>query len=84
MAIDRSRRITEQEWLDHFVDVVKAAMKRHGYTNKTLAKEALISESALSQYLNGHHLPTPRAVINLSYALQLSVDDLMDAGGRII
>lgn len=84
MAIDTTKRLTEEEWLDHFIDVVRAAMERHGYTNRTLAREALISESALSQYLNGKHLPTPRAVINLSYALHLSVDDLMDAGGRII
>lgn len=75
--------ITEQEWLDHFANVIRAAMDRHGYTNKSLAERARLSESAISQYLNARQMPNLRAVINLAYALQLSVDDLMDAGGRI-
>lgn len=75
--------ITEQEWLDHFANVVRAAMERRGLTNKTLSEKSRLSEAAISRYVNARQMPNLRAVINLAYALQLSVDDLMDAGGRI-
>lgn len=78
-----TKYITEQEWLNHFANVVRSAMERRGYTNKLLAEKARLSESSISQYLNARQMPNLRAVINLAYALQLSVDDLMDAGGRI-
>jgi transcriptional regulator with XRE-family HTH domain len=71
------------EWSRRFSNVVLKAMERHGYTNKTLSEATGITASAISQYLSGRRIPEIRSIINMAYALNLTVDDLLDHGGPI-
>lgn len=48
-----------------------------------LAFHARLSDSNISKYLAGTQMPTARALVNMSEALGVSVDDLVCFGGFV-
>lgn len=79
-----SKTMSEQEWLDIFSNNLSAMLKGSGMSQRELAVEAGLSEAAISNYINGRKLPGPKALINLAYALDCSLDELMDFGDKLI
>lgn len=75
--------MTEKEWLARFSKKLRDAMEEKGYTQAELAKAIRVSQSTISDYLHASKIPGVRAILNISYALDISVDELTDLGGRI-
>lgn len=49
-------------------------MKKRRYDGKSLSKDSKVSESSISNYLNGHAEPTRRTLLKLAATLQVSVE----------
>ena len=79
-----SQSMSEQEWLDNFSDNLSAILKDTGMTQRDLAMETGLSEAAISNYVNGRKLPGPKALVNIAYALDRSLDELMDFGDKLM
>lgn len=70
--------MTEVEWLDIFASNLASAMKDGGFTQVELAEESGLAQSTISSYLNKQKLPGIKAVLNISYALDCEVGELID------
>lgn len=75
--------MSELEWMNIFASNLLEMMDNARMTQRDLAEEAGLSESTISQYINKRKIPSLRAIINLSYALDCSVDELIEFGDRI-
>ena len=75
--------MTGNEWLEEFSDNLMLLIKEKKYTQEEVAREAGLSDSALSSYINGIRKPGIKAVINISYVLDCSIDELVDFGEMI-
>ena len=75
--------MTEVDWLNTFGDNLKDILDGSLMTQRDLAEAAGLSEATISSYLHKQKMPGMRAIINLAYALDCSVDDLVDFGCRI-
>lgn len=76
--------MTEQEWRELFADNLKRMMDEYGCSQRELADEVGISESAVSRYLYAQQVPKATALLNIAYALDCTVDDLIDFNERVI
>ena len=75
--------MSEVEWLDIFSTNLKEIMEEQGYTQRDLANDIGVSESAISNYVKGTKIPGIKVLINMAYEFDISLDDLMDFGDRI-
>lgn len=75
--------MSESEWLDIFGSNLSNMLKKAGFTQRELAEETELSEATISSYINSRKLPGIKAIINIAYALDCSVDDLVDFGEMI-
>ena len=71
------------EWIDIFGDNLKEFIADRGMTQTEVADAANISCSVLSEYLNKRKVPGIRAIVNLAYALDCDVNELVDFGDTI-
>lgn len=76
--------MSEQEWLEIFADNLASWMNEYGYSQRDLADTTGLSEATISKYLSKRQLPGIKAIINISYVLDIELSDLIDFGGRII
>ena len=76
--------MSEQEWLDIFGDNLRDMLDRARMTQRELADATGLSDTAISYYINKLKLPGIRAIINIAYALDCDVAELIDFGDRII
>lgn len=72
-----------EEWLCGFRFRVRQLMNEKNVTQRELADELYISEAAVSRLLNGNLMPSMKTVINISYALNVSIDSFTYFCGRI-
>lgn len=75
--------MSEIEWLDIFADNLVERLSDANMTQKELAEEAMLAESTISQYIHKVKTPGLRAIINIAYALDCSIEDLIDFGAMI-
>lgn len=75
--------MTELEWLNEFGERLKKMLETSGISQKELAKGTGLSEGAISNYINGRRIPSVKALINMSYELDCTLDELMEFGDRI-
>ena len=64
-------------WLSEFSDNLRDLIQEEGITQKQLAEESGIDQSDLSRYINGLQMPSVKAVVNLAYALDRNIDELI-------
>lgn len=76
--------MTEKEWLDIFAHNLVDMLKDARMTQRELADETGLSEGTISAYINGRKIPGIRAIVNIGYALDCDLNDLIDFGDRII
>lgn len=76
--------MTELEWLDIFSDNLTCLLRDANMTQRELADAAGVAESSISKYIHKEQLPTLRSIINISYALDIDISELIDFGERII
>lgn len=75
--------ISEVEWIDIFGDNLRDMLKDVNMSQTELAEETGLSKATISKYIHKTQMPNVRALVNISYALNCSFDDLMDFGDRI-
>lgn len=75
--------MSEVEWIDVFGDNLVDMLKDAKMTQKELAEEARVSNATISNYIHKKQMPNTRALVNIAYALNCSLNDLMDFGDDI-
>ena len=70
--------MTINEWKDIFGDNLVSLLRERRMTQVDLAIESGISASMISDYINKRSVPGLPAVINIAYALDVAVDELVD------
>ena len=75
--------MTETQWLEIFGDNLKDILDAGGYTQRQLAEASGLAESTISRYISKKQVPCVKALVNIAYALDCSLDDLMDFGDDI-
>ena len=76
--------MTEAEWLDIFSDNLIDMLNEQRYSQEELAYESNLSQSTISKYINKKQMPSLKAIINIAYALDCSIDELIDFGEKIL
>lgn len=76
--------MTEAEWLDIFSNNLIDMLNEQGYSQEELAYETNLSQSTISKYINKKQLPSLKAIINIAYALDCGIDELIDFGEKIL
>ena len=76
--------MSELEWLDIFSNNLLEMLDEAHMTQRELADEAGLSESTISHYINRTRMPGIRAILNIAYALDCDVNELIDFGDRIV
>ena len=69
--------MSEVEFIDIFSLNLESILDEYGITSIELAKEAHLDIGSITRYLSGERMPSLRAIINLSMALNCSIDDLV-------
>ena len=72
--------MSENEWLDIFADNLRDYIKESGLSQYELSEKTKISQTTISRYLNKQQMPSVKAVLNLSYALECDLYELIDFG----
>ena len=75
--------MSQQEWLDIFGDNLLSILEEEGISQKELSRLTGLSESTISRYINKLQMPNVRAIINISYALDWSFEDMLNYGDII-
>jgi transcriptional regulator with XRE-family HTH domain len=76
--------MSEIEWLEIFGDNLINLLDKEGMTQRELAEATGLSEGTISSYINKRKIPGIKAIINMAYVLECSIDDLIDFGDTII
>ena len=74
---------SENEWLKMFGDNLRYLLDDNYMTQQDLADVTGLSKGIISEYVNGNKMPGAKALLAISYALDESIDDLIDFGERI-
>ena len=75
--------MSQQEWLDIFGDNLANILEEQRISQKELSRLTGLSESTISKYINKLQMPTVRAIIHISYALNWSFEDMLNYGDII-
>lgn len=75
--------MSQQEWLDVFGDNLLSILEEEGISQKELSRLTGLSESTISRYINKSQMPNVRAIINISYALNWSFEDMLNYGSML-
>ena len=75
--------MSEVEWIDIFADNLAEMLMEARMTQRELADETGLSESTISRYLHKQAIPSLKAIVNIAYALDCSMDDLIDFGDMV-
>ena len=75
--------MSQQEWLDIFGNNLASILEEERISQKELSRLTGLSESTISRYINKLQMPTVRAIINISYALDWSFEDMLNYGDII-
>ena len=69
--------MSEVELIDIFADNLRDLMSERGYSQRELERESGINHASISRYLKKERIPTVKALINLAFALECDLDDLV-------
>lgn len=70
----------EQEWIEKFRRNLDHILYERGYTQKDFAKALGVTQAAVSYWVDGKRAPSVYSLINMSYLLHMSIDELVDFG----
>lgn len=76
--------MTQTEWRHIFANNLAGILQDRGMSQSQLARESGLSVSRINDYINMNATPTIFAVINMAYALDLDVGELVDFDDRVI
>lgn len=75
--------MTEMSWLDAFGDNLAEILFEQGVSQQELANRTGLSKTSISNYIRKVKLPGIRAIVNIAYALDVDVNELVDFGDTI-
>jgi transcriptional regulator with XRE-family HTH domain len=75
--------MTEKVLVKQFGINLTDMLKYNNTTNRELAEDTGISEATISNYTRGLQMPSVKNLINIAYALECDVDELIDLTERI-
>ena len=75
--------MTREEWKHIFGNNLDSILQERGMSQRHLAIDSGVSQAMISDYINGRQIPGTPAVINMAYALDMDVGDLIDFDERI-
>lgn len=75
--------MTEVEWTDIFANNLRDILKDRKMSQKELANEIWISEATISRYINKQRMPSIKHILEISYVLNVDVNELIDFGEPI-
>lgn len=75
--------MTEKEWLDIFADNLVSMLKDANMSQNELAECTGLSKATISSYIHKKKTPGVKALVNISFALDCDLDDLMWLGDTI-
>ena len=75
--------MSEQEWLDIFGDNLASILEEERMSQRELARLTGLNESTISRYINKLQMPTVRAIINISFALEWQFEDMLNYGAML-
>ena len=75
--------MTLKEWTATFGDNLCDLMEERRMNQQDLAKASGLSVGSINAYIHGQTPPGIKAIINLSYALDIDLMDLIDFGDVI-
>lgn len=67
----------KEEWLYDFIKNLRAMMEKKRMTQIELAKKSNLTRKTINKYVNGQQYPSAIAIINLAYALECDLSDLI-------
>lgn len=67
----------EIEFIDIFSDNLQYSMQYANMTQRELADASGIDESVISRYLRKQRMPSVRCLVNIAYALNCDIQDLI-------
>ena len=73
----------QQEWLNIFGDNLASILEEERMSQRELARLTGLNESTISRYINKLQMPTVRAIINISFALEWSFEDMLNYGAML-
>ena len=75
--------MSELDWLDIFAGNLRDMLIDANMSQRELADASGLAESTISSYINKQKIPSLKAIINISYALDCDVIELIDFGETI-
>lgn len=75
--------MSELEWMDIFGDNLKSLLEEQWMSQQELADVTGISKSTISRYINKQCMPSVAALVNIAYALNCEIDDILYFGDRL-
>ena len=69
--------MTDYEWLDAFAANLEYCMQYSYMSQREVADASGLSEATISKYLKRTQMPSVKALINLSEALDVDIHELM-------
>lgn len=75
--------MSELDWLDIFAGNLRDMLIDANMSQRELADASGLAESTISSYINKQKIPSLKAIINISYALDCDVTELIDFGDAI-
>lgn len=75
--------MSELDWLDIFAGNLRDMLIDANMSQRELADASGLAESTISSYINKQKIPSLKAIINISYALDCDVTELIDFGETI-
>lgn len=75
--------MTQADWKNIFGDNLACVLREKGMSQAQLARDSGVSTAMISEYINKQSIPGLMAVINIAYALDMCIDELVDFNERI-
>lgn len=75
--------MSEQEWLDIFGDNLRDILIEKHMSQEDLARICGVTQAAVSGYIHKRKMPGIKTILNMSYALNINLYDLIDFGEPI-
>ncbi len=72
--------MSELEWLDIFGDNLVSLLQDARMSQRELAEATGLSEATISYYIHKRKIPSLKAIVNIAYAFDISIDELIDFG----
>ena len=75
--------MTQEQWKTIFAENLIDILNEKGMSQRQLARDSGISTAMISEYINKIRMPGLAAAINMAYALDMDVGELVDFDERI-